>query len=117
MPAAGASVFGFETSNQSEGLLCLDQDGGIVISCDSLQNWAAPDEYFNEDTAIKMRELGFIRPANIGPGWLRGSEPEAIDFARLRQLTFRHLLPAHGRPIRDQAHEQLSATFARNFNV
>ena len=94
MPAAGASVFVFETSNQPE-----------------------PDEYFDEDTAIKMCELGFIRPANIGPGWLRGSEPEAIDFARLKQLTFRHLLPAHGRPIRDQAHEQLSATFARDFNV
>ena len=117
MPFAGASVFVFETSNQPEGLLRLDQDGGILVSCDSLQNWAEPDEYFDADTVTKMRELGFIRPANIGPGWLRASEPEASDFARLKQLSFRHLLPAHGKPIRDQARAQLSATFARDFNV
>ena len=70
-----------------------------------------------DDAFYLERELGFIRPANIGPGWLRGCEPEASDFVRLKQLSFRHLLPAHGRPIRDQAHEQLNATFARDFNV
>ena len=116
-PVARASVFLFETSNQPEGLLHLDQDGGILVSCDSLHNWPEPDEFFDDDTVVRMRDAGFIQPANIGPGWLRGCEPEASDFARLKQLAFRHLVPAHGRVIHDDAHEQFSATFARVFNV
>ena len=117
MPVAGASAFVFETSTHPEGLLCLERAGGILISCDSLQNWAEPDAYFDDATAIRMREIGFIQPANIGPGWRRASAPEAADFARLKQLSFRHLLPAHGTPIRDTAHEQFAATFAREFQV
>ena len=117
MPIGDASLFVFETSNQPEGLLRLDREGGILISCDSLQNWAVADDYFDEETVERMGAVGFIQPANIGPGWVRSSEPEASDFARLKQLTFRHLLPAHGTPIRDTAHEQLSATFAREFGV
>ena len=117
MPIADASLFVFETSSQPEGLLRLEREGGILISCDSLQNWSVADDYFDEETIERMGAVGFIQPANIGPGWLRSSEPEASDFARLKQLGFRHLLPAHGTPIRDTAHEQFSATFARVFNV
>ena len=113
----GASLFVFETSNKPEGLLCLNRHGGILVSCDSLQNWDEVDEYVDEETGKKMSEMGFIRSANIGPGWRQLCEPEARDFARLKELSFRHLLPAHGRPIRDQAHEQLCATFEREFNV
>ncbi len=117
MPVEGASVFVFETANKPEGLLCLDRDGGILISCDSLQNWAEVDEYFDDETAKKMGEMGFIQPANIGPGWRQFCEPKASDFARLKALSFRHLLPAHGTPLRDHAHEQLCATFERVFKV
>ena len=117
MPVKGASVFVFETANKPEGLLCLDREGGILISCDSLHNWEKTDKYFDEATAKTMAEIGFIQPANIGPGWSRFCEPEASDFARLKALSFRHLLSAHGTPLRDHAHERLCATFEREFQV
>ena len=117
MPFAGASPFVFETAKQPEGLLLLERHGGILISCDSLQNWDEVDAYFDDESAQHMTEIGFIRPANIGPGWRQRCEPEAADFARLKALPFRHLVPAHGKPIRDFAHEQLCATFKREFNV
>ena len=117
MPVTGASVFVFETSNQPEALLHLDREGGILISCDSLQNWEEVDEFFDDATAKTMADMGFIQAANIGPGWRQFSEPEASDFARIKALSFRHLLSAHGTPIRDQAFEKLSATFAREFKV
>ena len=117
MPIAGASLFVFETANQPEGLLLLERDGGILISCDSLQNWTEVDEYFDAESGQQMTEIGFIRPANLGPGWRQYCEPKAADFVRLKALAFRHLLPAHGKPIRDQAHEQLCATFKREFDV
>jgi len=117
MPIAGASVFVFETSLKPEGLLVIDREGGVLISCDSLQNWTARDEYFDDASTERMQQSGFIQPANIGPGWKGACKPEAKDFARLKALPFRHLLPAHGTPIRGEAHEQLSATFAREFSV
>jgi len=116
-PVPGASVFVFESSVQPEGLLHLDRVGGILVSCDSLQNWVEVDAFFDAASAEKMRELGFIRPANIGPGWRMACKPEARDFARLKALSFRHLLPAHGRPLRNEAHAQLSETFARELGL
>lgn len=117
LPLAGASLFVFETSQQPEGLLLLEREGGILISCDSLQNWAEVDRFFSDESAAKMVELGFIQPANVGPGWRMACKPEAKDFARLKALAFRHLLPAHGTPIRGDAHTQFAATFAREFGV
>ena len=116
-PVEGGTVFVFETAKLPEGLLCLARHGGILVSCDSLQNWAEPDEYFDDESIKRMTEVGFIQPANIGPGWRMSSEPAASDFAKVKQLAFRHLLPAHGRPIIDAAHEQFSATFKREFDV
>ena len=115
MPCDGASLFTFESAAIPEGVLHLDRDGGVLVSCDSLQNWAEPDEYFDEASTKRMTELGFIRPANIGPGWKMAAKPAASDFARLRQLSFQHLLPGHGKPLRDEAHTQFGATFDRDF--
>ena len=59
-----------------------------------------------------MKQLGFIRSANIGPAWRMAAEPAASDFSRLEALSFKHLLPGHGAPLRDDAHKRLSARFA-----
>ena len=114
-PCAGSSVFIYETSNVPEALLHLDRHGGVLISCDSLQNWAETDQYFDEVSAAFMAKSGFIRPANVGPGWRRAAEPEASDFERIKKMKFKHLLSAHGAPLLDEAHEALSETFAELF--
>ena len=74
---------------------------------------AEADAYFDAVSAQKLGELGFLRPANIGPGWRMACEPAAADFARVLELRFRHLVPAHGEIIRDTAHAQLAVTSAR----
>ena len=85
------------------------------MSCDSLQNWAEVDQYFDTPTSEMMSANGFIGPANVGPGWRGGADPQASDFRRLEQLAFKHLLPGHGTPLLREAKEQLAATFAREF--
>jgi hypothetical protein len=117
MPFSGCSLFVFETAKMPEGILLIDRDGGILVACDSLQNWVDADQYFSEASAEMMRQIGFIRPANVGPGWQKFCEPQASDFIRLKALPFRHLLSAHGVPLRNDAHAQLSATFAGLFGV
>lgn len=116
-PIAGASLFEFSTTNVPEGILRLEHDGGILISCDALQNWLAPDDYFSDASRDLMQNMGFFTPANLGPVWCQVAEPGAEDFVRLKQLSFKHTLCGHGDPLRDTAHEAYSATFNRMFGI
>jgi hypothetical protein len=112
LPLKGATLFSFTTTRLPEGALLLDREGGIMIACDALQNWQAPDAYFSESSRQLMQEMGFFTPANVGPVWLQAAAPGAEDFARLKDWYYRHALCGHGEPLRDTA----SADFARSFN-
>jgi hypothetical protein len=112
-PCPDALVFSFETSSVPEVILCLERQGGILVSCDSLQNWDGPDVYFDEASAVMLEKQGFFQPANIGPGWRNAAKPERSDFTRLIELKFRHLLSAHGKPLLNDAHQAVSATIQK----
>ncbi len=112
LPFSGASLFVFESSKQPEGLLLVERDGGVLIACDSLQNWVEADPYFDAASAETMAKIGFLKPANIGPGWLHACAPKVADFDAVGALDFKHLLPAHGRPIKETARAQFMETFA-----
>ena len=45
----------------------LSRHGGILTSCDSLQNWVGADDYFDEASAAMMQAGGFFHPDNMGP--------------------------------------------------
>jgi hypothetical protein len=117
LPISDASLFDFRTTQLPEGILRLDRDGGIVIACDALQNWLTPDEFFSEQSKELMQKMGFFTPANLGPVWVQRAEPAADDFARLKDISFKHALCGHGDPLRDTAHEDFTATFKRIFGV
>lgn len=116
LPVADASLFVFETAKMPEGLVLLQREGGILISCDSLQNWAEVDEYFSEESGVMMTAAGFIKTANIGPGWMRFAEPQVGDFQRLLELPFKHVLSAHGSPLLGEARERFAATIGQLFS-
>ena len=117
LPISDASVFEFKTTKIPEGILRLDRAGGILIACDALQNWLAPDEYFSDATRALMQEMGFFSPANLGPVWVQAAAPAADDFVRLKRWQFKHALCGHGEPLRDTAYEDYAATFNRLFDV
>jgi len=111
-PVSDGSAFVFETAATAEAILRLDRSDGILLSCDSLQNWTGPDEYFDDASAKSMDARGFFKEANIGPGWRNAAKPDASDFSRLLKLKFAHLLSAHGEPLLDRAHAAISKTIA-----
>jgi hypothetical protein len=117
LPISDASIFEFRTTQIAEGILRLDRAGGILIACDALQNWLTPDEFFSDSSRELMTNMGFFTPANLGPVWVQAAAPEGDDFARLKELSFKHALCGHGEPLRDTAHENFSATFNRMFGV
>lgn len=104
-----ASLFTYDSSKMPEGMLLLHREGGILLSADSLQNWAEVDEFFSEFAAGRMQQPGFIQPANIGPDWLRVRQQEPEEFAKVAELEFAHLMPSHGTPILKSAKEELKS--------
>lgn len=117
LPISDASLFQFRTTQMPEAILRIDRAGGILIACDALQNWLAPDEYFSDASRELMQNMEFFTPANLGPVWLQVATPAGDDFSRLKALSFRHALCGHGAPLRETAYEDYLATFNRVFGV
>jgi hypothetical protein len=116
IPFPGVSFFVFETTSHPEAILHVARLGGILIACDSIKNWEKVDEYFSEKTGKEFLKQGLIAPANIDTIWLGAMKPRCSDFLRLKKLSFRHLLSAHGQPIINTAREQLMPTLERLSN-
>jgi hypothetical protein len=104
LPLAGASAYVFG-STPPEALLVLARDGGMVVAGDCLQHWHQVDSYFNWLGAFMMRRLGFIRPHNVGPAWLKQAKPSPDDLRGVLALDFEHVFPAHGAPVLGGAKE------------
>lgn len=117
LPIKDASLFVFNTVQRPECIIRLDREGGIMIACDSLQNWVAPDEFFDESTIKTMTEMNFFQPANLGPAWMHVSQPQAEDFIRLKELPFKHALCGHGEPLLLNAQEAFHDRFKQTFSV
>ena len=92
LPLGHCKLFAFETPKAPEAILLLERNGGILVSCDSLQNWLGGDRFFDDESTKMMGEFGFFKAANVGPAWKRQADPKAADFAALKSLSARRLL-------------------------
>ena len=117
LPFAGASLFVFEHTKLPECILRIDREGGILVACDSLQNWVGPDAFFSDESRKMMTDMGFFQSANLGPVWMQVNEPKAADFVRLKDVPFQHALCGHGVPLKDKAQELFHARFQNVFSV
>lgn len=98
LPVPG-KLYPFRSCPPGEALLLLDREGGILVAGDALQNWAAPDPYFNLLGRMAFRAMGFFRANNVGPGWLKQTRPDPAELTGILDLTFDHVLPCHGAPV------------------
>lgn len=117
MPFPNCSLFVFETSSHPEGILHVNREGGILISCDSVKNWTFIDEFFSEETGKMYENLRILGTATISKIWQQAYHIQAEDFERLKLLTFKHLTSAHGEPLLNDAYEKLSATIKQEFEI
>jgi hypothetical protein len=113
LPLAGATLFEFAASRTPETALLLDRHGGVLFTCDSVQNWDTREGCSLLGGAL-ARLMGFRGRACIGPGWRKMCEPRdgtgfGPDFRRLLELDFRHVLSGHGGPMRESARTDLLA--------
>ena len=117
LPLADSSIFIFKTVKRPECILKLERDNGILIACDSLQNWAEPDDFTDQQTIETMSSMNFYQPANLGPAWMHGSEPQKDDFVRLQEVKFEHAFCGHGSPVIGGADKQFQKTISNIFEI
>ena len=113
LPIPGASLHTFDGAAIPEGLIVLEREGGIVVSGDSMQNWATTDRYFSLAGKALMKTMGFIAPHNLGPGWLDGGKPTVADVQSISSLSFEHVLPVHGSEVIGNAKELYRPTIEK----
>ena len=116
-PFANCSLLIFATARFPEAVIHIKRHDGILLSCDSIKNWQSPDEYFSEQTAIAYQEQGFFGKATIAKIWQQAMAVKASDFERLKTLSFRHLLSAHGEPLLETAYPDVLNTIKQEYAV
>lgn len=113
-PLSGTQVFPFKSGKGPEAALLLERNGGVLVTCDSFQNWTT----FEGCSALGklVGKLAGLGPAVIGGPWARymGRDVKR-DFDQLVELPFQHSLSAHGTPLKGTAREGLKAAIARRF--
>ncbi len=112
LPVHGARLIPIDSSRPAEALLHLDRDGGILVSGDCLQNIARPDGFYNLAARVMMRMMGFLKPHNVGPGWLKAAKPDPDEIRARLGSDFAHVLPAHGTPVLGDAARKYAPALA-----
>lgn len=113
MPFANCKLFSFKTSKFPEAILHINQNNGILISCDSVKNWLAGDEFFSDSSAKLYEEQGLFGYATVNEIWLQATQVDKSELLELKNLDFCHLLSAHGEPLLNNAYSYLSMTLSK----
>ncbi|MCL9684319.1 hypothetical protein [Legionella maioricensis] len=115
LPIVDSSLFIFNTSQFPEGILHLQRNNGIIITCDSIKNWLKADEYFSEQSAAAYKEQGFFEKASISKIWQQACKVQGSDFKKLLSYNFCHLLSAHGEPLLNTAYQDVQSSIQKAY--
>jgi len=107
LPFEDAKLILIKTPKCDEAAILLDHEGGILITCDCIQNHESLKNHkLFEKIAIKLD--GTCGRAKISRLWMMHSHAKLDDFRVILKYNFKHLLSAHGTPLFDVAYQSLS---------
>ena len=118
LPIADAELREFRGAKRPECALLVKRAGGILVTCDSFQNWADRG-HMSLAARVMMPFMGFKATLIVGPLWLKFMTPKGgslrADFDRVVELEFDHLIGAHGGAWRGGAREKARAAVESTF--
>ncbi|NRA86472.1 MAG: hypothetical protein HRU28_03565 [Rhizobiales bacterium] len=119
LPFADAQLFEFRDTVKPETGIILERDGGLLITCDSVQHWV-PNNLMSFGAKIITRLLGFQKSAQIGPAWKKAqTAPNSSlleDFNRLAAFSFERIIGGHGGLLESNGQALLKATIRRELS-
>lgn len=113
MPFADCKIFTFNSSRFPEAVLHINQNGGILVTCDSIKNWLARDKFFSDSTAKLYEKQKLFGYATVNEIWMQATQIDKSELLGLKELNFCHLLSAHGEPLLNNAHEHVVKSLSR----
>lgn len=121
LPIEGATFCAIERSRWPEAVILVPRHGGVLLACDSVQNWETIPGASLLGRVVS-RAMGFRGRACIGPIWRKRCEPKdgggfRADFERVLALDFRHALGGHGSPMKDTVKDDLRASMRRVYKA
>jgi hypothetical protein len=118
LPFPDAELFVFREAARPECAILLRRDGGLLVTCDSVQHWESTSRCTLAAKAV-THLMGFVHPANIPPPWRKFMAAEGrslrLDFDRLLELPFDSVVGGHGQPLIGGARDALRTTVTRIF--
>ena len=60
-----------------------------------------------------MKLMGFLKPHNVGPGWLKEAQPDLKQLRGVLDLDFENVLPVHGKPVIGDARAKFQPAILR----
>jgi hypothetical protein len=118
LPLENLGLFVFRETRFPESALLLRRHGGVLITCDSLQNWIDWN-YCTIPARLAMRFMGFSLNMLVGPLWKKVMTPRGgslrADFDRLLNLEFEHFISGHGSLCRGNAGQRVRLAVERAF--
>ena len=119
LPFPDAELFCFQGLKQPEAALLLRRGPGLLITCDSIQNYG-DYRYNNLPARLLMPFIGFPKTTIVGPMWVKAMTPGGgsleSEFRRLLELDFDQLLSAHGSWLAKGAHAACERAVDRMFS-
>lgn len=116
LPIPNSRVFRFQETATPEVALLVERQGGLLITCDSVQHWV-PHGIMSPLARFLTWVMGFRKPAQIGPPWRkRQTRPGGSlrpDFERMAALPFERLIGGHGGLLERDAQQHLRVTIER----
>lgn len=118
LPINDATLFCFRGIKKPECVLRLALGGGVLLTCDAIQNYG-DYSHNNLPARLIMPFIGFPKTTIIGPFWLKLVTPNGAslrgEFDRLLELEFDALLSAHGTFLQTGAHAAVEEAIERAF--
>jgi len=112
LPIKGSKFFAFKAcAKELEGAIWLERNGGMVVVCDTLTNYAAPWDGYSIAGKLAIKTIAGTFGSHLKPLRQdlvkRGGTAKGFgeDIARLCDMKFDVMFSAHGWPLKPKADE------------
>jgi len=119
MPFSDCDICILKTVKNSEGILIINREGGILLTCDAiLANTQELGKQLKGVTAFLFKLSGVVSDLPPIPLTFRmDTKAKAEDYKPIKSINYIHLISAHGAAIKGDAKEKLEKSLQKTLKI